>query len=135
MFHAQVYAIRYFATARVPWDGLGGVPYGPVQVSDGEKDGWTLGSTISYDAQATPTTPPDSKPEIEVESQCLEENVSEIPVTEAVPGVASVSPDAKAESADGQAAIGCRHEAPKVCFTLQHVEPILCFCAHALWIK
>jgi hypothetical protein len=62
MFHAQAqYAIKYFAKARVPWDGLGGVPYGPVHVSDGEKDGWTLGSTISDDAPVAPTTPPASE--------------------------------------------------------------------------
>jgi len=62
MFHAQAqYAIKYFAKARVPWDGLGGVPYGPVHVSDGEKDGWTLGSTISNDAQVAPKTPPASE--------------------------------------------------------------------------
>jgi len=125
LFHAQAqYAIRYFATARVPWDGLGGVPYGPVQVSDGEMDGWTLGSTISYDAQAAPTTPP--KPEIEIESQCLEESVSETPVTEAVAGAAYESPDDEAESADelfkaipaapDKAIIDCRHETPEVCF-------------------
>ncbi|DBA95996.1 TPA: hypothetical protein ACH3X1_001503 [Trebouxia sp. C0004] len=54
------YATRYFAAARVPWDGLGGVPYGPVQVSDGEEDGWKLGSTISNGAHAPPTTPPAS---------------------------------------------------------------------------
>ncbi|DBA99345.1 TPA: hypothetical protein ACH3X3_011946 [Trebouxia sp. C0006] len=71
-------SIKYFAAARVPWDGLGGVPFGPVQVSHGDMDGWTLGSIISYDAQAVPTPLPDSEPEVEVKSpQCVEELISE----------------------------------------------------------
>ena len=65
--------------------------------------------------------------ELEVESpQCVKESVSKTPVTEAVPGDAHESSDAGAESAielststppaPHQAVIGCRHEAPEVCF-------------------
>ncbi len=75
-------------------------------------DGWTLGSTISYDAQAAPTTPPELEPEIEVEPlQCVEESVSWTPLTEAVADSASVTP-----AAPDQAAISQSQEAPEVCF-------------------
>ena len=124
--------MRYFAAARVPWDGLGGVPYSPVQVSDGEMDGWTLGSTMAYDAQAVPTAPPKSEAEIEVESpQCLEESASETPVTEAVAGAAYESPDDKAESADELSnANPAVPEAPEVCFRSAALVSRHCAFAH-----
>ena len=59
--------------------------------------------------------------------QCLKESVSETPVTQAVAEDAHESSDAQTESADelskstppapDQAVIGCRHEAPEVCFS------------------
>lgn len=70
---------------------------------------------------------PFESPETEIESpQCVEESVSETPLTEAAARIASMSPDAEAESAaelskhtpaaSDQAAISYPHEAPEVCF-------------------
>ncbi len=52
----------------------------------GDMDGWTLGSIISYDAQAVQTPLPDSEPEVEVKSpQCVEELISEVCFRSAAP--------------------------------------------------
>ncbi|DBA75983.1 TPA: hypothetical protein ACH3X2_008917 [Trebouxia sp. C0005] len=74
---------------------------------------------------------PFESPETEIESpQCVEESVSETPLTEAAARIASMSPDAEAESAaelskhtpaaSDQAAISYPHEAPEAVKSSPH---------------